>query len=175
MNYKSVITSTVGYMCLGLTGWLLSMPSAGWFDKVYGHGTAMMFPLAVILAVIGILAYTNERTLDSVVFFGGSGLFWSGHVYLSGATSGAADPGAYTAWYFIIWSIYFCYVWLGSFKEGSGRFLFLLGLWLTLLALAIGDWTSQTRFTVLGGYLGLITSIIAAIVSANSVIRRTEI
>jgi hypothetical protein len=41
MNNKSVITSTVGYMCLGLTAWMMSMPNAGWFDQVQGHGMAL--------------------------------------------------------------------------------------------------------------------------------------
>lgn len=171
MNNKAAITSTVGYMSLALTGWMLSMPNAGWFDKLYGHGTAMMLPLAFVLGVMGILAFLNEGTLDAVIFFGGAGLFWSGHVYLTASASAeAVDPGHFSGWYFFIWAVFFCYVWFGSFKAGIERLLFLLGLWLTLLALAIGDWTSLHGFTVLGGYLGLITAILAAITSAIAVI-----
>jgi uncharacterized protein len=171
MNNKAVITSTVGYMCLALTGWMLSMSNAGWFDKLYEHGAAMMFPLALVLGVMGILAFLNERTLDAVIFFGGAGLFWSGHVYRTALTAtSAADPGHYSAWYFFIWAVFFCYVWFGSFKAGIERLLFLLGLWLTLLALAIGDWGDLHLFTVLGGYLGLATAILAAITSAMAVI-----
>jgi uncharacterized protein len=166
MNNKAVITSTVGYMCLALTGWLLSMPNAGWFDRLYGHGIATMFSLALILGVMGILAFLNERTLDAVIFFGGAGLFWSGHIY----RTAAPDPGHYSGWYFFIWSVFFCYVWLGSFKAGIERLLFLLGLWLTLLALAIGEWGNLQAFTVLGGYLGLATSVLAAITSAMAII-----
>jgi succinate-acetate transporter protein len=169
VNNKAVITSTVGYMCLSLTGWMLSMPNAGWFDKLYGHGVAMMLAMAIVLGVMGILAFLNERTLDSVIFFGGAGIFWTGYVYMT-SSSGATDPGHYTGWYFFIWSVYFCYVWLGSFKAGLERMLFLLGLWLTLLALAIGEWGDIHFFTVLGGYLGLATSILAAITSAIAVI-----
>lgn len=169
MNNKAVITSTVGYMCLALTGWMLSMPNAGWFDKLYGHGFAMMLAMAFILGVMGILAFLNERTLDAVIFFGGAGLFWSGHVYLTSASS-TADPGHYSGWYFFIWAVYFCYVWFGSFRAGLERMLFLLGLWLTLLALAIGEWSDSHFFTVLGGYLGLATSILAGITSAIAVI-----
>ena len=62
------------------------------------------------------------------------------------------------------------HVWFGSFKSGLPRLLFLLGLWLTLLALAIGNWTNAHGIIVLGGYLGLITSILAAITSAKDVI-----
>jgi len=169
MNNKAVITSTVGYMCLALTGWLLSMPNAGWFDRLYEHGVAMMLATAFVLGVMGILAFLSERALDAVIFFGGAGLFWSGHAYLGSSASGA-DPGHYSGWYFFIWAVYFCYVWLGSFRAGLDRMLFLLGLWLTLLALAIGDWSALRAITVLGGYLGLATSILAAIISATAVI-----
>jgi len=172
MNNKAVITSTVGYMCLGLTGWMLSMPNAGWFDQVQGHGWAMMLPLAVILVVMGILAFLNERALDGIIFFGGAGLFWSGHEYLMAVTPAAhsAEPIHYTGWYYFIWAVYFCYVWFGSFRAGLERLLFLLGLWLTLLALTISSWTGMHGFMILGGYLGLATAILAVIVSANAVI-----
>lgn len=173
MSNKAVTTSTIGYMCLALTGWMLSMPHAGWFDKLYGHGVAMMLPLALILVVMGILAFVNEQVLDAIIFFGGAGLFWSGHAYLRSlvvGSEGGADPAHYTGWYWFIWAIFFCYVWFGSFRAGMLRLLFLLGLWLTLLALAIGEWTGFHSIFVLGGYLGLITSIIAGIVSAVAII-----
>ncbi len=168
MNNKTTITSTIGFMCLALTGWMLSMSNAGWFDKPYEHGLAMMLPLAIVLGVMGILAFFNERALDAVIFFGGAGLFWSGFVYRTAVT--AMDPSSYSGWYFFIWAVFFCYVWFGSFKAGTTRLLFLLGLWLTLLALAIGDWSNLHGFTLLGGYLGLATAILAAIISAMAVV-----
>lgn len=173
MNNKAAITSTVGYMCLALTGWMISMPNAGWFDQVQGHGSALLFPLALVLVVMGILAFLSERALDAVIFFGGAGLFWSVHEFLLGevgAGAGAAESPRYAGWYWFIWAVFFCYVWLGSFKAGLERMLFLLGLWLTLLALAIGAWTGLHGFQVLGGYLGLATAILAAITSAVAVI-----
>ncbi len=171
MNNKTVITSTVGYMCLALTGWMLSMSNAGWFDRLYGHGLAMMLPLALVLGVMGILAFLGERALDAVIFFGGAGLFWSGYVYRTASMAGGpADPGHYSGWYFLIWAVFFCYVWFGSFKAGIARLLFLLGLWLTLLALSIGELGGLHAFTILGGYLGLATAILAGIISAIAVI-----
>jgi succinate-acetate transporter protein len=149
------------------------MPNAGWFDRLHVHGPAMMFPLAVVLLIMGILAFTNERTLDAVIFFGGAGLFWSGHVYLRtlAASSGSVDPGYYAGWYWFVWAVFFCYVWFSSLKAGLVQLLFLLGLWLTLLALAIGDWSGLHGFIILSGYLGLATAILAAIISAVAVIR----
>jgi uncharacterized protein len=172
VNPKSVATTTVGYMCLALTGWMLSMPNASWFPKLYGHGAAMTYPLAIVLGVMGILSFTQSRALDAIIFFGGAGLLWSDYTYYATTISpNLMDPASYTGWYLFIWAIFFCYVWIGSFKEGFPRMLFLLGLWLTLLALAIGNWGSLHGFIVLGGYLGLITSILAAITSATDVIR----
>jgi hypothetical protein len=157
-------------MCLALTGWMLSMPNAAWFEVSHGHGTAMLFPMSVVLIVMGILSFLNERTLDAIIFFGGAGLFWAGHQYLAGSGGGSEEPIRYSGWYWFIWAVFFFYVWLGSFSAGAVRMLFLLGLWLTLLALAIGDWIGSHGITVLGGYLGLITSILAAITSAMAVI-----
>lgn len=170
MNNKAVITSTIGYMCLALTGWMLSMPNAGWFEPVQGHGTSMMYPLALVLVVMGILAFVNETALDAIIFFGGAGLFWAGHEFrLVSAGAATAEPAHYAAWYYFIWAVFFFYVWLGSFGAGITRMLFLLGLWLALLALAIHDWTGVQLFLALGGYIGLITSILAALTSAMAV------
>jgi len=166
MNNKTVVTSTIGYMCLALVGWMISVPNAGWYGAT-GHGMAMMFPLAVVLGVMGILAFQRGRTLDAIIFFGGAGLFWANHML----GMGAGEPGSYMGWYDFVWAAFFCWVWVGSFKAGMVRFLFLLGLWLTLLAQAIGSWGDMHWFMVLSGYLGLITSILAAIVSANEIIR----
>lgn len=168
---KSVATTTIGYMCLALTGWMISMPNASWYSRSYSYGDAMLYPLGIVLAVMGILSFLQGRGLDAIIFFGGGGLFWSNYVHLTGGDgAGVADPPSYAGWFVFIWAVFFCYVWLGSFKSGIIRFLFLLGLWLTLLALAIGNWGSIHGFTVLGGYLGLITSILAAIASAFDVI-----
>ncbi len=169
---KAVTTTTVGYMCLALTGWMISMPNASWFSTLYQHGQTIIYPLGIVLGVMGILSFLQGRTLDAIIFFGGSGLFWADYGYLmaSKAGGGNPDPGSYAGWFEFIWAVFFCYVWFGSFKSGIVRFLFLLGLWLTLLALAIGNWGNLHALIVVGGYLGLITSILAAITSAVAVI-----
>lgn len=147
------------------------MLNAGWFDVATGHGTAMMYPMAVVLIVMGILPFVNERTLDAIIFFGGAGLFWAGYQYLGAAgPNGATEPAHNSGWYLFIWAVFFCYVWIGSLSAGSARMLFLLGLWLTLRALAIAHWTGMHVFTVIGGYIGLATAILAAITSAMAAI-----
>jgi len=170
MNSKSrsVVTTTVGYMCLALSIWMYSMTHAAWYPRYFTHGIALAYPLAIVLGVMGILSFTERRALDSVIFFGGTGLLWSAHI--DAISTAPADPTSYTGWYCFIWAVFFCYVWLGSFRGGICRILYLLGLWLTMLALAIGSWSNLHGVIIVGGYLGLITAILAAITSAVAII-----
>ncbi len=171
MNNKSVSTATIGYMCLALALWMISMPAAGWYDRMYAAGPGTMAALGALLTIMGILAFVHGRALDSIIFFGGSGLFWAD--YLSHAIpipSGAA-PSSYGGWAAFVWAVFFCWVWVGSFKAGLQRWLFLLGLWLSLLALAIAGWGNGAHvFIRIGGYIGLATAVLAAITSAIEVI-----
>ncbi|MGH7995512.1 MAG: hypothetical protein ACREFX_04080 [Opitutaceae bacterium] len=166
---RTVITSTIGYMCFALTGWMLLMPNAGWYhESVYPHSQSLLYPLAILIAVMGILAYVADDTLDAIVFFGGAGLMWAQYLL---ERSHLMEPSSFAGWYSLVWAVFFCYVWLASFKAGGGRVLFLLGLWLTLLAFAISGWMHNNHFfDVLAGYIGLATSVLAAFVSATSVI-----
>jgi len=169
-NSKAAVVSTVGYLCLGLVGWMFSMGAAAWFPKSYG--LAITYPLVFVLAVMGVLAFVVGRGLDSIVFFSGTALWGAA---CAGSVAVGADktlfPSGYLGWFAIIWAIFFCYVWAGSFKSGVTRMLFLLGACLTMMALAVGCWAHVSGFIVLGGYIGLATSIVAMIVSANEVIR----
>jgi uncharacterized protein len=171
LNNRCVTTSTVGYMALALTGWMLSMTAAGWYDHFYLVGTSLMLPFALLLAIIGILAYLHGRSLDSIAFFGFAALFASAHSAMSSmAGAGPAAPMSYIGWYWIVWAVVFAYLWMGSFRAELPRQLFLLGISLTFLAKAIYGWTDLRVLELISGYLGLISSIIAAIISASDVI-----
>ncbi len=171
MNNRCVTTSTVGYMALALTGWMLSMTAAGWYDHFYIAGTSLMLPFALLLAIIGILAYLHGRSLDSIAFFAFAALFTAAHtamVPMAGAQPAA--PMSYVGWFWIVWTVFFGYLWLGSFHAGLPRQLFLLGISLTFLAKALYGWTDLRVLELISGYLGLISSIIAALISASEVI-----
>ncbi|MGH8200219.1 MAG: hypothetical protein ACREVO_07620 [Steroidobacteraceae bacterium] len=170
LNNRCVTTSTVGYMALALTGWMLSMTAAGWYDHFYLAGTSIMLPFALLLAIIGILAYLHGRSLDSIAFFAFAALFTSTHSAVAMTGAPAAAPMSYVGWYWIVWTVFFAYLWLASFKAELPRQLFLLGISLTFLAKAIYGWTDLRVLELISGYLGLISSIIAAIISASDVI-----
>ena len=170
LNNRCVTTSTVGYMALALTGWMLSMTAAGWYDRFYLAGTSIMLPFALLLAIIGILAYLHGRSLDSIAFFAFAALFTSTHSAVAMTGSQGAAPMSYVGWYWILWTVFFAYLWLGSFRAELPRQLFLLGISLTFLAKAIYGWTDLRVLELISGYLGLISSVIAAIISASDVI-----
>lgn len=171
LENRCVTTSTVGYMCLALTLWMVSMTNAGWYARVYPHFAALIMPMALVLGVMGILAHLRARSLDAVVFFGGGILFWSAHA-AAAATAGAAgvEPMSYAGWFFAVWAAFFAYVWLGSFHSTLPRQLFLLGVSLTLLAMALTDWTGLRFFQYIGGYIGLISALLAGFVSGSGFI-----
>lgn len=170
LNNRCVTTSTVGYMALALTSWMLSMSAAGWYDHIYSAGSSLMLPFALLLAIIGILAYLHGRSLDSIVFFAFAVLFTAGHSTMASIAAGAASPMSYVGWFWIVWTVAFGYIWLGSFRAGLPRQLFLLGVSLTFLAKALYGWADLRIFELISGYLGLISAIIAAVISASDVI-----
>jgi hypothetical protein len=149
---------------------MFSMGAASWFSHEYG--LALLYPLVIVLGVMGILAFVQERGLDSIVFFAGATLLGLAGAYSGMLSMGkAAEPASFLGWFAILWAVFFCYIWAGSLKSGTSRMLFLLGAWITMLALAIGCWTGVSGFLMAGGYLGLITSIFAVITSASEVFR----
>jgi uncharacterized protein len=167
---RATIITTVGFMCLGLMIWMVSMSSAGWFDKVYPDGVAMLM-LFVILGIIAILAFLDQRTLDAVIFFGGAGLFGAVHVIYAGTGAGS-QPMHYSGWFDLLWAVFFFYVWLAALKADTVRMLFLLGMWLTGLAFALAGWGLGQILEVIGGYIGLATAILALVVSACAITGR---
>ncbi len=167
---RAAVVSTVGYMCIAITAWMLSMTAAGWYS--FPYSLQLLAPLALVLGVMGILAFVQNRGLDAIVFFGGTALFGAIYVYSTTVhMTGMADPRSFLGWFAGVFAVFFGYVWLGSFKSGITRMIFLLGMWVTLLLLAIGGWTDVRGWAIVAGYCGLVTAVLACIVSANDVIR----
>jgi succinate-acetate transporter protein len=170
LGSRAAAVSTVGYLCFGLAGWMIAMTAAGWFHGAYAVG--LLYPLSVALAILGVLGFVAGRGLDSIIFFTGAILFSTSSAYLGMISMGkAAQPVSFLGWFACLFAIFFGYIWAGSFRSGRGRSLFLLGTWLTMILAAIGAWTGVDQLFMASGYVGLITSAVAMVVSANEVIR----
>ena len=168
MNNKSVILSTIGFMCIGLPVWISNLHDAGWISGPAAYGGAMLFTMgSVVLGVIAILAFLHgNRTLDTVIFFIFTALIWTEVHHHGGAQMGDAGMG----WFWFIWALVFFYVWLASFKAGWARMLFLLADWITLLAWAIAAWSGAHALAIFGTYTALIAGLLAIYISAAEMI-----
>lgn len=170
IRVRGVASSTVGYMLVAISGWMLSMSAAGWYSNTIG--VAYVPALSLVLLVMGILAFVADRGLDAVVFFGAAAILGSVFTY-EGMVAGAhiAQPLTYIGWFAAMWAIYYCCTWLGSRRSGFTRSWFLLGVSLTFIVLAIGGWTGMTGWLIAGGYLGLISSALAFVTAGSEIIR----
>ncbi len=165
MSNKSVVVTTIGFMCLGLVIWMGNLSSAGWLSGASMYGMAMQLALgSVFLGVISILAFFHGRTLDAIIFFSAAGYFWTM------SHSGHGDSGSAAGWYWLLWAVFVFYVWLSSFKAGWARSLFLLAAWLSLLSECLLGWTGAAFFNTLSGYLGLIAGLVAIYISAATIL-----
>ncbi len=174
MTTQTANSSTLGYAAFAITLWMASMLNADWFSAAPAHMNMMLaFTVGgTAMALAGLMEYGRGRTLDMLIFLGFAAFWWSWALHSFSAGNGNMPPtdGGYMGWFFLMWAVFACWIWLGSMHAGALRNLFTLGLWLTMLALAIADWSGIDGFTILGGYLGLITALIAGYISAAETI-----
>ncbi|MDA8195243.1 MAG: acetate uptake transporter [Thermaerobacter sp.] len=169
MTGKLANPGPLGLVGFAMTTWMLSMINAGWFS-----GTSLGMVLALAMAfggtaqmVAGILEYPRGNTFGTVAFFSYGSFWWSFALFAHFFGSGV--PAAFVGWYLFLWGVFTFYMWIASLKITRALQLVFLALWLTFVVLAIGAW-GVPSFTVLGGYLGLVTAILALYVSAAEVI-----
>jgi len=165
MNNKSVVVSTIGFMCIGFVAWMMNLGDAGWASGAAMHGMAMDFALgSMLLGVISILTFFHGRTLDAIIFFSAAGYFWTmQHV-------GSGDAASTVGWFWLLWAVFVFYVWLSSFKAGWARSLFLLAVWISFLSGCLMSWTGMGFFRIIDGYTGLIAALVAIYISAAEVL-----
>ena len=80
---------------------------------------------------------------------------------------------AYSAmdgWMLILIAIIVFYLWAASMKSEMIKRIFLLLFWLTFLAAALANWFALDIFAYIGGYLGLISAVLAGWYSATTVL-----
>lgn len=165
----------LGFAGFSITLWMVSMVYAGWFpdaDLARDVMLAITFG-GTVMAIAGILEFFKNRTFEMMLFLVFSAYWWSwafGTNLGGGGVPQGAVFSAYTGWYYLVWAIFAFFLWVDAFRESRASMVFTLGLWLTFLALAIGEFAGSSGFIILGGYLGLITALIGAYTSAAELI-----
>ncbi|MEJ2480366.1 MAG: acetate uptake transporter [Acidihalobacter sp.] len=159
----------LGLAGFAFTTWMLSMHNAGWFtgDAVplvlalaYAYGGSMQ-----ILA--GIMEFPRGNTFGFVAFSSYGAFWWSFALFVQFFADKV--PGAFVGWYLFVWGVFTFYMWIATFRANRAVQLVFLALWITFVLLAFGIWFAPI-LGKLGGYVGLVTAVLAFYLSAAEVI-----
>lgn len=152
----------LGLAAFALTTFVLSVVNAGW---IHTDLAATVLGLALFYGgigqvIAGIWEFANRNTFGAVAFCS-YGLFWLSFWYLSVATKLGADAATGVGIFLLGWGIFTLYMTIAAFKTTVSTLLVFAALTLTFFALAIGSLTGVPFWGHLGGYLGLLTAILA--------------
>ncbi|MHB1953582.1 MAG: acetate uptake transporter [Sulfobacillus sp.] len=159
----------LGLAGFAFTTWMLSMINAGWYSA---SALGMVIALAMAYGgtaqmVAGVLEFRRGNTFGTVAFFSYGAFWWSFALFAH--YFGSTVPASFIGWYLFVWGIFTFYMWVATLKTTMALQLVFLALWITFVLLAIGAW-GLPSMTIVGGYMGLITAILAFYLSAAEVI-----
>jgi succinate-acetate transporter protein len=164
----------LGLAAFALTTFLLSAANAGWMTKASGDawlGYAFAYGgLAQLLA--GMWEFRNRNVFGSTAF-GSYGAFWIGlGLWVRLVAPTIKDPAVANhdlAWILLAFAIFNTYMLLMSTQANTAVFAVFLTLEITEIVLFIGGFANSSGLTKAGGYIGIVTAIVAWYTSAAGV------
>jgi succinate-acetate transporter protein len=159
---------------LGLTGfalttWMLSMVNAGWFA-----GTAVPLVLATAFAFggtaqffAGLIEVPRGNTFGFVAFCSFGAFWWAFALFVHFFAAGV--PAAFVGWWLFMWGVFTLFMWVASLAHNRAVQFVFLALWITFFLLAAAEWTGVASLKVAGGYVGLLTALLALYLAAAEV------
>ena len=165
----------LGLAGFALTTFLLSAFNAGWMTSGTGSewiGYAFAYGgLAQFLA--GMWEFRNRNVFGATAF-GSYGAFWLGlgaYIELVAPTAkSAAAIDNDLGWILLAWAIFNTYMLIASLFVNKAVFLVFLTLEVTEIVLFIGNFQASTGIVKVGGYIGVLTAVVAWYTSSAGVI-----
>ncbi len=164
----------LGLFGFALTTWLLSMVNAGLLP-----GTAVPLVLAMAFAyggtaqfAAGLMEMVKGNTFGFVAFCSYGAFWWSFALFAKFFGDGV--PAAAIGWYLIIWGVFTFAMWIGTFPKNRALFLIFLSLTITFFLLGLAPLLGIASLTMIGGYFGLLTAILAAYLGAAEIINESH-
>jgi succinate-acetate transporter protein len=158
----------LGLCGFALTTFVLSCVNAGIFKA---NETAVVIGLAVFYGGIaqfaaGMWEFRTGNTFGATAFTS-YGAFWLSFAALLipgfgvglGSSAGPTDTGV--GLYLLGWTIFTGIMLIGTFRVNGALILVFAALFVTFLLLTLGALTASTSMHQLGGYLGIVTAILA--------------
>lgn len=164
----------LGLAAFAATTFLLSAANAGWMSKATGDawlGYAFAYGgFGQLLA--GMWEFRNRNVFGATAFstYGG---FWIGlglwALLVAPKATSAAAAGHDIAWILLVFAIFNTYMLILSTQVNMAVFLVFLTLELTEIILFIGNFGGSTGTVKFGGYVGLVTALVAFYTSAAGI------
>jgi succinate-acetate transporter protein len=176
MTAPAADPAPLGLGAFALTTFLLSAANAGWMGSASGDawlGYAFAYGgLAQLLA--GMWEFRNRNVFGATAFstYGG---FWIGlglWALLVAPTAGA-KAGKDVAWILLAFAIFNTYMLFWSTMVNAAVFGVFLTLEATEIILFIGNFAANTSIVKVGGYVGVLTALVAWYTSAAGVANGT--
>jgi len=164
----------LGLAAFALTTFLLSAANAGWMNSATGDawlGFAFAYGGFVQL-LAGMWEFRNRNVFGATAFstYGGFWIglgLWALLVAPKAASAGAA--GHDIAWILLAFAIFNTYMLILSTQVNMAVFLVFLTLELTEIILFIGNFAGSSGTVKFGGYVGIVTALVAWYASAAGV------
>jgi succinate-acetate transporter protein len=162
----------LGLAAFALTTFVLSVFNAG----ILKTGEPVVFGLALAYGggaqlLAGMWEFRKGNTFGSTAF-SSYGAFWLSFWALVTFYAKDATPHGIGT-YLLAWTIFTAYMTIAALRTSGAVLAVFVFLTLTFLFLALGDLTTTTGLTRLGGWLGLITAFLAWYASAAAVTNET--
>jgi succinate-acetate transporter protein len=155
----------LGLAAFALTTFVLSMFNAG---LVSAKGEPIVFALALTYGgiaqfVAGLWEFRTGNTFGAVAFcsYGAFWLSFWAFVQFYDAKIPAADAGHAVGLYLIAWGIFTAYMFVASLRTTVAVAMVFILLAITFIVLGIGNAGGSTGTIKLGGWLGLVTAVVA--------------
>jgi uncharacterized protein len=156
-----------------LTTFVLSVHNAGWAPDIIWIGLALFYGGAAQF-LAGMWEFKNKNTFGATAFstYGGFWFSLATFVLLQLFGKGVKEDELLPAlgWFLLAFAIFNTYMMCWSTRTNMAVFLVFLTLEITEILLFIGFFTASTSTIHLGGYLGVITALVAWYASAAGVI-----
>jgi succinate-acetate transporter protein len=168
----------LGLAGFAMTTFVLSCFNAGFFGSK-SPLEAVVLPLALFYGglaqlLAGMWEFRKANTFGAVAFTS-YGAFWlSFAAYVKFVAPGlGAGAGSATGLYLLGWTIFTGYMTVASLGVSRAVAAVFVALFLTFLLLTVGAFLESAGISVIGGYLGLVTAVLAWYASFAGVINAT--
>lgn len=153
----------LGLAAFALTTFLLSADNAGWT-----HGTAAWLGYALgygglVQLCAGMWEFRNRNVFGATAF-GSYGGFWIGlglYVLTVGGKATPAQEANDLAWILLAFAIFNLYMLIASTQVNGAIFGVFITLQATEIILFIGQFATSDTLIKIGGYVGVLTAIVA--------------